>query len=90
MCVNKETLVLLFLHNKINISIYLSYIFVALTLLILYHVKEIFKEVGLETTNPVGYKGYIGHFELKLKGIGKNYNTIKLLEIEDRRFLNEL
>jgi putative ABC transport system permease protein len=42
----------------------------------------------LENANPVGYRGHIGYFDVR--GIDRDYNTIKLLEIEEGRFLNEL
>jgi putative ABC transport system permease protein len=51
-------------------------------------IQFISSEISLENANPVGYKGHNGYFEVK--GIDRNYNTIKLLEIEDGRFLNEL
>lgn len=51
-------------------------------------IQTISSETNLENANPIGYKGHIGHFEVK--GINKEYNTIKLLEIEEGRFLNEL
>jgi putative ABC transport system permease protein len=51
-------------------------------------IQTISSETSLENANPIGYKGYTGHFDVK--GINKDYNTIKLLEIEKGRFLNSL
>jgi putative ABC transport system permease protein len=51
-------------------------------------IKSISSEISLENANPVGYKGHSGHFNVK--GIDRDYNTVKLLEIEEGRFLNEL
>jgi putative ABC transport system permease protein len=51
-------------------------------------IKSVSSEISLENANPVGYKGYTGNFEVK--GIDLNYNTVKILEIEEGRFLNEL
>jgi putative ABC transport system permease protein len=51
-------------------------------------IQSISSEIRLENANPIGYKGYTANFEVK--GIDFNYNAIKLLEIEEGRFLNEL
>jgi putative ABC transport system permease protein len=51
-------------------------------------IKSVSLEISLENTNPIGYKKYSGHFDVK--GIDSEYNTVKLLEIEEGRFLNEL
>ncbi|MDR2058004.1 MAG: ABC transporter permease [Dysgonamonadaceae bacterium] len=51
-------------------------------------IKSISSEISMENANPVGYKGYTGYFDVK--GIDSKYNTVKLLEIEEGRFLNEL
>jgi len=51
-------------------------------------IQSISSEISLEYSNPIGYKGYIGYFAVK--GINLDYNSIKLLEIEEGRFLNKL
>lgn len=44
-------------------------------------------EISLENVNPVSHEGLSGNFDVK--GIDQNYNTIKLLEIDEGRFLND-
>lgn len=51
-------------------------------------VQAVSAEISLENANPIGYNGQTGHFDVK--GINRNYNTIKLLETDEGRFLNEL
>lgn len=53
-----------------------------------HQIQYISSEISLESANPIGYGGLIGNFDVK--GIDRNYSTIKLLEIEEGRFLNEL
>lgn len=53
-----------------------------------HQIQYVSSEISLENANPVGYGGFIGNFDVR--GIDRNYNTIKLLEIEEGRFLNEL
>ena len=50
-------------------------------------VQYISSEISLENANPVRFEGLSGNFDVK--GIDQNYNTIKLLEIEEGRFLND-
>jgi putative ABC transport system permease protein len=50
-------------------------------------IQAISQERSLEHANPIGYKGNTGHFDVK--GIDIDYNSIKLLEIAEGRFLNE-
>lgn len=51
-------------------------------------IQSISSEISFDNANPIGYKGYTGSFDVK--GIDKDYNTIKLLEIKEGRFLNAL
>lgn len=53
-----------------------------------HQIQCISPEMSLENANPIGYKEKIGYFDVK--GIDRDYKNIKLLEMEDGRFLNEL
>ncbi len=51
-------------------------------------IKQISSEIKLENISHITYKDNMGNFEIK--GVDRDYNIIKLLEIETGRFLNDL
>lgn len=51
-------------------------------------IKQISSEIKLENISQITYKDNMGNFEIK--GVDRDYNIIKLLEIETGRFLNDL